>query len=85
MARTPEGRGPAGGHGGRPAAALGFRRIALVRAWVGPAGSRYEVDGVVHRYPVTRAVSAGIASRLVASGVPLVCRADRGGEGLAPC
>lgn len=58
--------------GGR--AALGFRRITLVRAWTDPPVTRFEVDGVVHRYPVTRPVTAAMAARLVASGVPLVVR-----------
>ena len=53
---------------------LGFRRIAAVRMWRSESSYRFEVDGVVHRHPVTRPVSAATASRLVAGGVPFVVR-----------
>ncbi len=37
---------------------LGFRRIWAVRVWTGGGPPRYEIDGVVHRLPVTRSVTA---------------------------
>jgi hypothetical protein len=48
----------------------------------GPTGTHFEVDGVVHRHPVTRSVSAGMANRLVAAGVPLVLRDEHVNDGL---
>lgn len=69
---------------GDPGADLGFRRVVLVRAWTGPDQTRFEVDGVVHRYPVTLPVTAAMASRLVAAGVPLVVR-DETAAASVPC
>jgi hypothetical protein len=56
---------------------LGFKRIWAVRVSTGVGPARYEVEGVVHRHPVTRPVTAAMATRLVAAGVPLLTR-DRG-------
>lgn len=53
---------------------LGFRQITLVRAWTGDGAPCFEVDGIVHRHPVTRPVTPGIAFRLIASGIRLVVR-----------
>ena len=53
---------------------LGFRRVAAVRMWTGDGEPSFEVDGVVHRPPVTRPVAARMAAALVARGVPLVRR-----------
>lgn len=53
---------------------LGFKRILAVRVWTGAGPTRYEVEGVVRRLPVTRPVTARIATRLVAAGVPLMIR-----------
>lgn len=64
---------------------LGFRRIWAVRVWTGGGPTRYEVEGVVHRHPVTRAVTAGMATRLVAAGVPVVIRHRGGVADDAPC
>lgn len=57
---------------------LGFRRVTAVRVWAGTEPVRYEIDGVVHRRPVTQPVTAGLAARLVAAGVPLVTRRSGG-------
>ena len=52
---------------------LGFKRIWSVRVITGgPGGSRYEVEGVVHRHPVTQPITQRMAAHLVAEGVPLV-------------
>lgn len=52
---------------------LGFKRIWSVRVFTGGAGgSRYEVEGVVHRQPVTQPITPRMAAHLVADGVPLV-------------
>lgn len=56
---------------------LGFKRIWAVRMSTGVGPPRYEVEGVVHRHPVRRPVTAAMATRLVAAGVPLLIR-DRG-------
>lgn len=51
---------------------LGFKRIWAVRAWTGRGPTCFEVEGTVHRHPVTRPVTASMATRLVADGVPLL-------------
>ena len=70
---------------GSARAELGFRHVTLVRAWVGGAATRFEVDGIVHRLPVTRCVPAGVAARLVAAGVPLVTRDGSRGTDVPAC
>lgn len=62
---------------------LGFRHLAAVRVWTGDGPDRFEVDGIVRRHPVTRPVTASLAARLVAHGVPLVIRGSTTGDG--PC
>lgn len=64
---------------------LGFRHVTLVRAWVGDGSTRFEVDGIAHRLPVTRAVPAAVAARLVAAGVPLVTRHGASGPTVPAC
>lgn len=54
---------------------LGFKHLWAVRVWTGgDEPTRYEVEGVVHRHPVTRPVTATMATRLVAAGVPVIIR-----------
>ena len=53
---------------------LGFRRIWAVRVERGADRTRYEVEGVVHRHPVRRAVTAAMAARLADAGVPVLVR-----------
>jgi hypothetical protein len=48
--------------------------VSLVRVITGTHRTRFEAEGVVHRYPITRPVTAGMASRLAADGVPVVVR-----------
>lgn len=65
---------------------LGFKRIWAVRVWTGGDGpTRYEVQGVVYRHPVTRPVTAGMATRLVAAGVPVVIRDRAAATEDTPC
>lgn len=64
---------------------LGFKRIWAVRAWASAGRTRYEVEGVVHRRPVTVTVTAAIATQLVATGIPLVIREAEGPAGGRSC
>lgn len=51
-----------------------FKLISAVRARTGAGPIRREVAGVGRRYPVTRLVTAPIATRVIAAGAPLVTR-----------
>lgn len=51
---------------------LGFKRIWAVRAVTGAGATRFEVDGVVHRHPVTQPITPRMATHLVAAGIPLM-------------
>lgn len=64
---------------------LGFKRIWAVRVWTGAGPARFEVEGVVHRRPVTRPVTGRLAARLVAAGVPVVVREAAGAGKGSPC
>lgn len=68
-----------------PSLDLGFKRIWAVRVWTGAGPTRYEVKGVVHRHPVTRPVTAGMATLLIAAGVPVVIRDHDAAAGDAQC
>ena len=55
-------------------AGTGLRRIHWVRVLVDGDNTRAEAIGLAHRRPATVPISLRMASRLAASGVPMVVR-----------
>ena len=55
-------------------AGTGLRRIHWVRVLVDGDNTRAEAIGMSHRRPATVPISLRMASRLAASGVPMVVR-----------
>ena len=56
---------------GQVAHSIGFRHVQLVRVTVGPTRTTASATGVLHRYPLTVAISLATAGMLVAAGVPV--------------